>query len=103
MEGQLCAALAKCSCETLHEEQCEKPDIVFCGDSLPALAGALARWPGVPAVVASWLPDVDRWIDALEAGAADYCAPPFEPSHLRWLLDTHAGAHPRPSIAGAAA
>ena len=32
------------------------------------------------------LPDVPRWLDALEAGARDYCGAPFECIQLRWIL-----------------
>ncbi len=53
------------------------------------LKTALVRFRGLPVVVVSRLPEVEGWLDALEDGAADYCAAPFEPVQLRWLLDTH--------------
>lgn len=40
-------------------------------------------------VVVSRLPEVEGWLNALEAGAADYCAAPFEPAQLGWLLETN--------------
>ncbi len=39
-------------------------------------------------IVVSRTPEVAEWLDAIEAGASDYCAPPFEPSHLRWIIDS---------------
>jgi DNA-binding response OmpR family regulator len=48
-------------------------------------------FPHLPVIVVSRLPETDEWLDALEAGAADYCAAPFEIIHLRWLFETHAG------------
>jgi len=44
--------------------------------------------PELPVVVVSRLPEVSGWLDALEAGAADYCGAPFEPKQVRWVLDS---------------
>ena len=49
--------------------------------SLPKLA-AYVQLPELREVVADWL-------DALEAGASDYCAAPFEPAQIRWVLQSH--------------
>ena len=73
--------------------------IVFCAAGSGALQEAMLQFPHVPVVVVSRLPETDDWLDALEAGAADYCAAPFEPVQLRWLLE----AHMRPPQAQAAA
>ena len=45
--------------------------------------------PQFPAANDSDSLETQEWLDALEAGAADYCAAPFEPVQLRWLLDAH--------------
>jgi DNA-binding response OmpR family regulator len=37
-------------------------------------------------VVVTRAHDSAEWIDALEAGAADYCAAPFEPKPIQWVL-----------------
>ena len=29
-----------------------------------------------------------EWLDALDAGAVDYCAAPFEHQHMQWLINT---------------
>ena len=42
----------------------------------------------LPVVVVSRLPEVSAWLDALEQGAADYCAAPFEATQVRWVLNT---------------
>jgi DNA-binding response OmpR family regulator len=44
--------------------------------------------PELPVVVVSRLPEVRGWLDALEAGASDYCGAPFEPAQVRWVLDS---------------
>ncbi len=56
-------------------------DLVFCraeprecGDLLKTLK---QRKPGLSVIVVSRCPEVSEWLDALEAGASDYCAPPF--------------------------
>lgn len=77
----------------------DQADIVFCPSARPVLRQALSLFPGTPVVVVSRLPEVEGWLDALEEGAADYCAPPFETIQIRWLLETHAGS--RRSMAAA--
>ncbi|HEV2348567.1 MAG TPA: hypothetical protein VG028_01850 [Terriglobia bacterium] len=65
-------------------------DFVFC-DADPAhylvLLEAIRRVNlGLPLVVVSPQPDTNAWLDALQAGATDFCAPPFESASLRWIL-----------------
>ncbi|MBZ2180880.1 MAG: hypothetical protein ACK58M_28325 [Acidobacteriota bacterium] len=65
-------------------------DLVFCPAGLAALGKVLAATaphrPGLRVIATSRLPETGEWLDALEAGAADYCAAPFEATQLRWLL-----------------
>jgi FixJ family two-component response regulator len=42
----------------------------------------------LPVVIVSRLPEVSEWLDALDAGAADYCAAPFEHQHMSWLIES---------------
>jgi DNA-binding NtrC family response regulator len=42
----------------------------------------------LPVVVVSRIPEVSEWLDALDAGAADYCAAPFEHQHISWLIQS---------------
>jgi len=76
------------------------PDIVFCSSApncFKAMLDAIKRVsPKLPIVVVSRLPEVSEWLDALEVGAADYCAAPFEASQLRWILESNL---PRPVVA----
>ena len=67
-------------------------DLVFCraepqecSDLLKALK---QRKPGLPVIVVSRCPEVSEWLDALEAGASDYCAPPFHAAEIRWMLQS---------------
>jgi len=93
IETELAASLKAASCEVLclaAASSAVSGDLVFCTTG-PAFHIARSRFPHLPVIVVSRLPQTEEWLDALEAGAADYCAPPFEVIHLRWLLDTHAG------------
>ena len=42
--------------------------------------------PGLPVIVVTRQPEARQWLDALDAGAADYCGAPFEHVQLRWIL-----------------
>ncbi len=67
-------------------------DVVFCpADSrvyLPLLKAIRERHMTLPVVVVSRLPEVPEWLDAIEQGATDYCAAPFEPGQVNWILMT---------------
>lgn len=45
-----------------------------------------AQQAKMPVIVITRTPDVREWLDAMEAGAADYAAPPFDQDQLRWML-----------------
>ena len=67
-------------------------DVVFC-NSEPREYQALLnemklRGMRLPVVVVSRLPEVSEWPDALDAGAADYCAAPFDHQHMSWLIES---------------
>jgi DNA-binding NtrC family response regulator len=68
-------------------------DVVFANSkqsvALPLLRAMKQFNVNVPVVVVSEEPEFDEWLDAMEAGASDYCAAPFEPSQLRWILASH--------------
>lgn len=67
------------------------PSIVFC-PSGAAFAAAQAEFPHLPIVIVSRLPDTREWLEALELGAADYVAAPFESVQMRWIFE--ANCHP---------
>ena len=68
-------------------------DLVFCpaeGNMLrQVLSAAAGRMKRLPVIAVSRLPEVQEWLDAIELGAADYCAPPFEQCQVRWLMQTY--------------
>jgi DNA-binding response OmpR family regulator len=93
LEAELAASLIAASFEVQRMPPAAlavSGDLVFCTTG-PAFHVAKAMFPHLPVIVVSRLPDANEWLDALEAGAADYCAPPFEVIHIRWLIETHAG------------
>jgi len=67
-------------------------DIVFAGGE-PSQYLALLRLirderPGLPFVVVTRIPETTAWLDALEAGATDYCSLPVESRQIRWLMES---------------
>lgn len=87
----------------LHHPACARPfsddwlslaeaDVVFCSGDDPRFRDALRevkfKKPDLPFIVATRLPEVSAWLDALDAGASDYCAAPFEPIQIRWIMDS---------------
>ena len=44
--------------------------------------------PDLPVIVVSRQLDAKRWLDALDAGATEYCGAPFERMQLRWIMGT---------------
>jgi DNA-binding NtrC family response regulator len=67
-------------------------DLVFCAAE-PELYKTLLeaikqKTSSLPFVVVSRQPDTSAWLDALQAGASDYCAPPFESISIRWILES---------------
>ncbi len=77
-------------------------DLVFISsdrDRYLALLEAVGRQkPDLPVVVVSRTPEVSEWLDAIEAGASDYCAAPFETSHIQWILDSTTKGQAAPAL-----
>ena len=74
-------------------------DLVFCETHHPGLL-KLLHAVSSPVVVVSRVPEVNDWLDAMDAGAADYCAAPFEREQLDWILESNLGARePAPATA----
>lgn len=99
LASPLAKALEQCQWQAVQTREKHRPakaNIVFCAPDRDVLARAFRSYRNIPVVVVSRLPEIEGWLDALEAGAADYCAAPFEAAQLRWLLDTHAR---KPSLA----
>jgi len=75
-----------------------RADVVFCASD-PACYQALLELIkreklAVQLIVVSRQPEISDWLKALEAGAADYCAPPFDNRQIQWMLDTAAKSKP---------
>lgn len=58
----------------------------------------LNDYPELPVVAVSSQREVADWLDAMEAGASDYCTAPFEAANLGWILKSNL----RPSVKQAA-
>ncbi len=67
-------------------------DIVFAGGDqaqyLTLLRRIRAARPTLPFVVVTGRPETSDWLDALEAGATDYCSAPFETRQISWLMES---------------
>jgi DNA-binding NtrC family response regulator len=77
---------------SLQEVRGDEPEVAFISGDGPEFAHHLASLrqsdPHLPLVVVTRLPDNSRWLDALEAGAKDYCGAPFEHAQMQWIMDT---------------
>jgi len=66
-------------------------DLVFCGTGREQYQTILYdlrhRGHTIPVVVASRLPETGDWLDAMDAGACDYCAAPFEPRLMQRIVE----------------
>jgi DNA-binding response OmpR family regulator len=65
-------------------------DLIFVESGQPGLS-ALIRAVSPPVIVVSRLPEVADWLDAMDSGAADYVAAPFDTRQLDWILETNLG------------
>ena len=67
-------------------------DIIFAGGAakqyLPLLLGVRQERPALPFVVVTRIPETSAWLDALEAGATDYCAAPIELRQINWIMES---------------
>jgi DNA-binding NtrC family response regulator len=69
-----------------------KSGAVFISGDAPDFRDTIAQLresdPVLPVIVVTRTPGTTRWLDALDAGATDYCGAPFERVQLRWILDS---------------
>jgi DNA-binding NtrC family response regulator len=72
--------------------QGRKPLVVFLSGDTPEFANNVASFrnlqPEVPVVVVTRSPETKQWLDALDAGAMDYCGAPFERVQVRWVMNS---------------
>jgi DNA-binding response OmpR family regulator len=69
-----------------------KPDAVFISGDDPQFRRIIAELresgTGLPVIVVTRRPGTAQWLDALDAGANDYCGAPFERVQVQWILDS---------------
>jgi DNA-binding NtrC family response regulator len=67
-------------------------DIVFAGGEpshyMPLLKRVRKERPALPFVVVTRIAETNEWLDAIEAGATDYCSVPIEKRQLHWLIES---------------
>jgi DNA-binding response OmpR family regulator len=67
-------------------------DIVFAGGDAKQYLSLLQRVrqsrPALPFIVVTASPKTSEWLDALEAGATDYCSAPFHMRQISWLMES---------------
>ncbi len=72
-------------------------DIIFAGGEPAEYLSLLRRVrderPSLPFVVVTRIPETSEWLDALEAGATDYCSSPFESRQIHWLMEAALPKH----------
>jgi len=98
---QLCEAMAQpgrvfhatastAECISVGEQR--QAEVVFCNSDRRVYESLLRALEQsglqLPVVVVSRIPETTEWLDALEAGATDYCAAPFERQHIAWLVQS---------------
>ncbi len=66
--------------------------VVFCAAEPAQYARVLEaiddRKLDIRLVVVSPQPEASEWLQVLEAGAWDYCAPPFDSTQVSWILES---------------
>lgn len=78
--------------ENTAAEDLSDADIVFAAGEQDRYMTLLKRLretrPSLPFIVVTRLPETSGWLNALEAGATDYCSAPFDARQIAWLLET---------------
>jgi DNA-binding NtrC family response regulator len=95
--GQICRALTVGRHQVEHQprdiliQELRDADIVFAGGepawNLTLLKRVREAQPALPFVVITRTAETHEWLDALEAGATDYCSVPIEARQLHWLME----------------
>ncbi len=66
----------------------DRAPVVFCNTQTETVKNLRKINPNASIIAVSRLPETTDWLNAIEAGADDYCAAPFESHQLRWILDS---------------
>jgi DNA-binding NtrC family response regulator len=96
--GQICRALAVEQHQVEQHQQdlsirdLRDADMVFAGGEPACYLSLLKRvrevQPTLPFVVVTRVAETKAWLDALEAGATDYCSVPIETRQIHWLMES---------------
>jgi DNA-binding NtrC family response regulator len=86
------AVQPRCGPETLRAVNEMQAQILFCGPVVETVSQLRTMQPDTPIVVVSRRPEMVNWLDSIEAGASEYCAAPFDPAQVKWILDSAARA-----------
>jgi DNA-binding NtrC family response regulator len=66
--------------------------LVFCAAEQewykPLLEAIRKERLDVPIIVVSHQTETSEWLDTLQAGAWDYCGPPFQAVQIRWIVES---------------
>jgi DNA-binding response OmpR family regulator len=69
-----------------------KSDALFLSADHPDFRATLSQLrenhPELPVIAVTRVPETAHWLDALDAGATDYCGAPFERVQIRWILNS---------------
>lgn len=91
--------------ECISMAQRGRADVVFCSADRRAYQSLLDALDcgclQIPVVVVSRIPETSEWLDAIDAGATDYCAAPFERQHISWLVQSALLAGQRMAVGAA--
>lgn len=83
--------------ESVGITELSEADMVFAGGDpgqyLSLLQRVRAFRPELPFIVVTRLPETREWLDALEAGATDYCSAPVEARQIHWMMETALPRH----------
>jgi DNA-binding NtrC family response regulator len=96
--GQICRALAV-ERHQIHQQSPDLPipalrdaDMVFAGGEPARYLSLLRRvrevQPTLPFIVVTRIAETKEWLDAIEAGATDYCSVPIETRQIHLLMES---------------
>jgi DNA-binding NarL/FixJ family response regulator len=90
--GSCCRRVGRAEADLPDSARMRGADVIFCRAEVEQVRRLKSANPTCAVIVASRFPEVSDWLDALEAGAEDYCAAPFERTQVRWVLESHVRA-----------
>jgi DNA-binding response OmpR family regulator len=69
-----------------------KPGVIFISADNPEFRTTIRHLretePTLAVVAVTRMPGTSQWLDALDAGANDYCGAPFERVQIRWIMNS---------------